>query len=39
MKKSKNMANAIEKFDGMKSYSVGEAVALVLDLKYSNFEK
>ena len=33
------MANAIEKFDGMKSYSVGEAVALVLDLKYSNFDE
>ena len=39
MKKSKNMANAIEKYDGMKSYSVGEAVALVLDLKYSNFDE
>ena len=39
MKKSKNMANAIEKYDGMKSYSIGEAVALVLDLKYSNFDE
>ena len=39
MKKSKNMANAIEKYDGMKSYSVGEAVTLVLDLKYSNFDE
>ena len=39
MKKSKNMANAIEKYDGMKSYSLGEAVTLVLDLKYSNFDE
>tara|TARA_B100001250_G_scaffold353998_1_gene327612 strand:+ start:1510 stop:2199 length:690 start_codon:yes stop_codon:yes gene_type:complete len=39
MKKSKNMANAIEKYDGMKSYSVDKAVTLVLDLKFSNFDE
>ncbi len=33
------MANAIEKYDGMKSYSVDKAVTLVLDLKFSNFDE
>tara|TARA_B100002051_G_scaffold258785_1_gene277518 strand:+ start:843 stop:1532 length:690 start_codon:yes stop_codon:yes gene_type:complete len=39
MKKSKNMLNAIEKFDSMKAYLLEEAVALVKDMKYSKFDE
>ena len=39
MKKSKNMLNASEKFDSMKAYILEEAVALVKDMKYSNFDE
>ncbi len=39
MKKSKNMLNASEKFDSMKAYLLEEAVALVKDMKYSNFDE
>ena len=39
MKKSKNMLNASEKFDNMKAYILEEAVALVKDMKYSNFDE
>ena len=39
MKKSKNMANAIEKYDSMKAYLLEEAVALVQDMKYSKFDE
>ena len=39
MKKSKNMLNATEKFDSMKSYLLEEAVSLVKDMKYSKFDE
>ena len=39
MKKSKNMLNASEKFDRMKTYLLEEAVALVKDMKYSKFDE
>ena len=39
MKKSKNMLNASDKFDNMKAYSLDEAVSLVKDMKYSNFDE
>ena len=39
MKKSKNMLNATEKIESMKSYLLKEAVALVKDMKYSNFDE
>ena len=39
MKKSKNMLNANDKFDNMKAYLLEEAVALVKDMKYSNFDE
>ena len=39
MKKSKNMLNATEKIDSMKSYLLEEAVALVKDMKYSKFDE
>ena len=39
MKKTKNMTSAIEKYDPMDQFSVEEAVALVQDMKYSNFDE
>ena len=39
MKKSKNMAHAIEKYNTMKAYLLQEAVALVQDMKYSKFDE
>ena len=39
MKKSKNMAHAIEKYNSMKAYLLEEAVALVQDMKYSKFDE
>ena len=39
MKKTKNMTSAIEKYDSMDQFSVEEAVALVQDMKYSNFDE
>ena len=39
MKKSKNMLNASDKFDNMKAYLLEEAVSLVKDMKYSNFDE
>ena len=39
MKKSKNMTTAIEKYDGMKSYSIEEAVSIVQEMKYSKFDE
>ena len=39
MKKSKNMLNATEKIESMKSYLLEEAVALVKDMKYSKFDE
>ena len=39
MKKSKNMAHAIDKYNSMKAYLLEEAVALVLDMKYSKFDE
>ena len=39
MKKTKNMTSAIEKYDSMGQFSVEEAVALVQDMKYSNFDE
>ena len=39
MKKSKNMAHAIEKYNSMEAYLLEEAVALVKDMKYSKFDE
>ena len=39
MKKSKNMAHAIDKYNSMKAYLLEEAVALVQDMKYSKFDE
>ena len=39
MKKTKNMLNAIKKFDSMKAYLLEEAVSLVKDMKYSKFDE
>jgi len=39
MKKSKNMTTAIEKYDGMKPYSIEEAVSIVQEMKYSKFDE
>ena len=39
MKKSKNMLNAIDKFDSLKAYLLEEAVSLVKDMKYSKFDE
>ena len=39
MKKSKNMTTAIDKYDGMKPYSIEEAVSIVQEMKYSKFDE
>tara|TARA_B100000676_G_C18052743_1_gene832259 strand:- start:538 stop:1227 length:690 start_codon:yes stop_codon:yes gene_type:complete len=39
MKLSKNMSTAISKFDNSVSYALEDAVALVQELKYSNFDE
>jgi large subunit ribosomal protein L1 len=39
MKRSKNMTTAIEKYDGMKPYSIEEAVSIVQEMKYSKFDE
>ena len=39
MKLSKNMKNAVDKFDKLKSYSLIEAVDLLKDMKYSKFDE
>ena len=39
MKKTKNMKAAIGKYDAMKSYPIGEAVALVQEMKYSKLDE
>ena len=39
MKKSKNMLNAIDKFDSLKAYLLEEAVSLVKYMKYSKFDE
>ena len=39
MKLSKNMSTALNKFDNSVSYTLEDAVALVQELKYSNFDE
>ena len=39
MKQSKNMNLALEKFDKSSFYSLDDAVALMKDMKYSNFDE
>ena len=39
MKKSKNMVAANRKYDSMKSYMLDEAISILQDLKYSNFDE
>ena len=39
MKKSKNMVAANGKYDSMKSYLLDEAISILQDLKYSNFDE
>ena len=39
MKLSKNMSTALNKFDNSESYILEDAVALVQELKYSNFDE
>ena len=39
MKLSRNMSTAIKKFDNTVSYALEDAVALVQELKYSNFDE
>ena len=39
MKQSKNMNLALEKFDKSLFYSLDDAVALMKDMKYSNFDE
>ena len=39
MKKSKNMAQATDKYNSMEAYLLEDAVALVKDMKYSKFDE
>ena len=39
MKLSRNMSTALKKFDNTVSYVLEDAVALVQELKYSNFDE